>query len=367
MLKNLLQVKENPHFEHFSKLIKGKKGVFLCTIATTKTAEIPGISAAGATPELRRYTAQADVEYLFYEKPITIPEIPKNPLGPPSPVIITKAALNLMNIPVIIIDGGCEIKAKVPQFIFREKGLNCITTGKAFDNGDWLFEQSYKLAEELAKFDNYIVIGESVPGGTTTALSILTAFSIEASGKVSSSMVENAHDIKTETVKKALSVANFKEEEIYENPLKVVEAVGDSMQIINAAIAMRLSLTVPVILAGGTQLIAVICLMNVLEKFKGHKVRWENISLITTRWVAEDKTADFKGLSENVASMVTVLATNLNFSDSRFQALQMYEQGLVKEGVGAGGIAGAGFLTNAFTSQELMKEIEHLYEVMNRK
>ncbi|GAB4437708.1 MAG: TIGR00303 family protein [bacterium] len=366
MIKDVLQVKKNSHFEHFLKFIMGKKGIFVCTIATTKTAEIEGISAAGATPELRRYTAQADVEYLFYEKPITIPEIPKNPLGPPSPVVITKAALNLLKVPVIIIDGGCEIKAKVPQFIFREKGLNCITTGKAFENGEVLFEQADKLAVELSKFDSYVVIGESVPGGTTTALSLMTAFGIDAEGKVSSSMKENAHDIKKETVKRALKRANIKKDDVEKEPLKVVEKIGDSMQIINAALAMRLSHRVPVILAGGTQLIAVVCLMNMLERAKGYKVCWENISLITTRWVAEDRTADFRGLSEKVAEKITVLAANLNFSKSRFQALRMYEKGLVKEGVGAGGIAGAGFLTNSFTFPELMNEIESLYEKMGK-
>ncbi len=364
MLKDILQIKDNPNFEHFLRTIERMDGVFVCTIATTKTAEIPGISAAGATPELRRYTAQADVEYLFYDKPLTIPEIPKNPLGPPSPVIITKAALNLMKVPVFIIDGGCEVKAKVPQFVFREKGLNCITTGRAFDDGERLFEQSLKLAEELVKFRRYVVLGESVPGGTTTALSLMTACGIDAFGKVSSSMVENAHDIKTEVVKKAHSAADLKHGDIYEDPLKVVGAVGDSMQVINAALAMRLSLDVPVILAGGTQLIAVICLMNILEKFKGLSVRWENIALVTTRWVAEDKTADFKWLSEMVAPVATVLAANIYFSHSRFNALRMYEKGLVKEGVGAGGIAGAGFLTGRFNASELINEIECLYEKM---
>jgi NaMN:DMB phosphoribosyltransferase len=136
------------------------------------------------------------------------------------------------------------------------------------------------------------------------------------------------------------------------------------MQIINAGLAMKLSKHVPVILAGGSQLIAVVCLMKELERALGEKVFWENMALITTRWVAEDKTADFKGLSECIAKEVTVLAADLNFSNSRFQALRMYEKGLVKEGVGAGGMAGAGFLTGGFSFQELMAEIEALYERM---
>lgn len=364
MFKNILQVKNNPYFEHIIKEIQKRNGLFVCTIATTKTAEIDGISAAGATPELRRYTAQADVEYLFYDKPVTISEIPKNPLGPPSPVIITKAALNLSKIPTIIVDAGCEIKAKVPQYIFRQKGLNCITTGNAFEDSDLLFLLAHKLAVELAKLNRYIVIGESVPGGTTTALSIMTAFGIDAFGRVSSSMVENAHNIKTIVVKKAHEMAKLNKNSIYDNPLAVVEKVGDSMQVVNAALTMRLSLDVPVILAGGTQMLAVICLMNALEKFKAHKVNWKNVSLITTKWVYEDKTADFKGLSEIIAPEATILASNLNFSNSKFPSLQMYEKGLVKEGVGAGGLSGAGFIKGCFNFEELLQEIELLYEKM---
>lgn len=364
MVKHLLPVKDNPFFGHFFKEVSVRKGIFICTIATTKTAEIPGISAAGATPTLRKFTAQADVEYLFYERPLTISEIPKNPLGPPSPVIITKAALNLMNLPIIIIDGGCEIKAKVPQFVFREKGLNCITTGKAFDNGLFLYQQAQKLANEISKFDHFVIIGESVPGGTTTALALMTAFGIDAFGKVSSSMVENAHDIKTEVVRKALENAKITEHLIRNNPISIVECVGDSMQIINAALTIELSHFVPVILAGGTQMLAVISFMNMLEKFKGQRIKWENIALITTRWVYQDKTADFEGLCKIVAPKVTVLAADLDFSRSKYGALQMYEKGLVKEGVGAGGLAGAGFLKGSFSFETLLSEIEKLYEKM---
>lgn len=364
MSKYLIHAKENPFFEHFSNEMKHRNGIFLCTIATTKTAEIDGISAAGATPRLRRYTAQADVEYLFYEKALTIPEIPKNPLGPPSPVIISKAALNIMNMPVFVIDGGCQTKAKVPQFVLRKKGLNCITTGQAFDGGEQLFEHAYKLADNFAKLGNFVVLGESVPGGTTTALSLMAALGIDAFGKVSSSLVHNAHNIKEETVKKAHKAAKLKKGDILKDPFSVVEKIGDSMQIINAAIAMRLSHDVPVILAGGTQLLAVIGLMNTLSKVKGLIVNWKNISLITTRWVLEDKTADFRGLVREIATDATVLAANLNFNLSNYNALQMYEKGLVKEGVGAGGLAGAAFLKNICDFKQLLHEIERLYEKM---
>ncbi|MCX7990889.1 MAG: TIGR00303 family protein [Proteobacteria bacterium] len=363
MAKGIISVSDCLYRDNFFKEIKKREGLFICTIATTKTAEIPGISAAGATPRLRRYTAQADVEYLFYEKTYTIKEIPKNPLGPPSPVIITKACLNLSGIPVFIIDAGCQKKAKVPAIIIRQKGLDCITSGKAFDKAEDLFDISKNLAFEFAKLNRFIILGESVPAGTTTALSLMSYYGISAHNKVSSSIKDNAHSLKSEVVKTAH--LNFKKRHKGKStPFDIVSGIGDSMQIVNGTMALFLADYVPVILAGGSQMLAVVCFMIKLSEYLGKKVRWENISVCTTRWVLEDKTADFRGLSKDVKKDLLVLASDINFSGSKFKGLQMYEEGLVKEGVGAGGIAGAGFIRRYFDQNTLLEEIERLFGKM---
>lgn len=363
MREDILVIKEK-RFKPFLKKIEKRDGIFLCTIATTETAQIPGISAAGATPELRKYTAQADVEYLYYEKTFTIKEIPKNPLGPPSPVIITKSACNLMNIPVLIIDAGCEIKPKVPSFIIREKGLKCITTGKSFEDGESLIEKTMVLAKEFVKLNRYVVLGESVPGGTTTALSLLTFLGIDARGKISSSMTDNVHDLKEKIVLQAHNNSKLTREYIYKNPVKIVEAIGDSMQLVNSVLAIFLSKYVPVILAGGTQMIAVTAFIDVLAKYLNEFVNWENIAVATTKWVAYDSNADFKGLAKSIKNLKYVFACNLDFSKSKFEGLRGYEKGLVKEGVGAGGMVVAGFMKNAFTHAEILSEIERLFSKM---
>ncbi len=362
-MKNIMVFKERNCEGFFKEVIK-RDGIFICTIATTETALIPGISAAGATPELRRFTAQADVEYLYYSKVLTIKEIPKNPLGPPSPVIITKAACNLMDIPVLIIDAGCEVKPKVPSIVLRKDGLRCISTGKAFSGGKTLIEKSRVLAEEFSKFDRYIILGESVPGGTTTALSILTFLGFNAKGKVSSSMVDNAHDLKEKIVAMAHKSAKLRKTYIVENPVKIVESVGDSMQLVNAVLTIYLSQKVPVILAGGTQMLAVTALVDVLGKYIKENVNWENICVATTRWVAIDKNADFAGLAKEIKPLKYVFASNLNFSESKFEELKGYEKGLVKEGVGAGGVVTAGFIKKSFTHRKILKEVERLFEKM---
>ena len=40
--------------------IWGKRGVFTCTVANTRTSTIPGVSDAGDTPELTMFTPAAD-------------------------------------------------------------------------------------------------------------------------------------------------------------------------------------------------------------------------------------------------------------------------------------------------------------------
>ena len=45
--------------------IEGKKPLFICTIATTETGKIPGLSAAGANPDFTDFTPPADAELLL--------------------------------------------------------------------------------------------------------------------------------------------------------------------------------------------------------------------------------------------------------------------------------------------------------------
>ena len=61
------------------KRIWGKRGIFTCTIASTLTSTIPGISEAGDTPELTLFTGPADAELLMAGKVLCMKDIPMNP------------------------------------------------------------------------------------------------------------------------------------------------------------------------------------------------------------------------------------------------------------------------------------------------
>jgi NaMN:DMB phosphoribosyltransferase len=96
---------------------------------------------------------------------------------------------------------------------------------------------------------------------------------------------------------------------------------------------------------------------------EGDSLIWQPAQVVvgTTRWVAEDPTGDTVGLAQDIGS-VPLLATGLSFATSRYPQLQAYEQGYVKEGVGAGGCAIATHLYKDWNQVQLLQSIEALVE-----
>lgn len=327
--------------------------LFACVVASTDTAEIPGISAAGETPEKRRLTAALDAEFLVLGRPVTLPEIPKNPLGPPSPVVITRAALGFLGVEALIVDAGIRVAPRTPLWgLGGEPGL-CITTGRAFSCRREFLDNARAAGRFAASAAPWVVLAESVPGGTTTALSLLEALGVRARGRVSSSMPGGNHALKEDVVARARAAAALPDNAA---GLEIAAAVGDPMQPAVALMALEASLRVPVVLAGGSQMAAVAALaLRLLAE--GHPGRKENLALATTRWVDEDASADLRGLLEDLGGDLPAFAAGLDFSRSSIPNLQRYEEGLVKEGVGAGASAFAAFLAGC-SHEELLTLIE---------
>jgi NaMN:DMB phosphoribosyltransferase len=136
--------------------------------------------------------------------------------------------------------------------------------------------------------------------------------------------------------------------------------VGDPMQPLVAGLAIAASRTRPVLLAGGTQMLAVYALMTALAAAEDCPWNPDNVVVGTTRWVAEDGTGDTVGLAHLTGACL--MATQLSFAESRFEALRAYEQGFVKEGVGAGGCAIAASLYQGWGQPELLAAIETLLD-----
>lgn len=338
--------------------LKEKKPLFLCVIGVTETAKIQGISAAGENPEITDYTPPADVELLQLGKCKCIPGVPVTPDGIPTPALITMSALKLADIPTLVVSAGLKVKPHVPFLDLGGSPGRDIRTGRALDNAEEVLNRAKLAGENLSKTADYLVIGESIPGGTTTALSVLLAMGVDAKGKVSSSMPNNPHELKIKTVEEGFKAAGAKFGDFADDPIKAVSTVGDPMQPALAGLVLGAADRVPVIMAGGTQMAAVLAVVKASNPDILHSV-----AVGTTRWIIADKTADMKGLVAEIAD-VPLLAADLDFSRSRFDGLRAYEAGVVKEGVGCGGAAMAAMLkTNGeITKQVLLEEIENNYK-----
>lgn len=338
--------------------LEGKNPLFICTIGTTETAKIPSISAAGKYPELTDYTPPADVELLLLGRCKCIPGVPVTPEGIPTPAIITMSALKLANMPALVASGGLKVNPHVPFLDLGGKPGRDIRTGKAVDNVKEVIQKAIMAGENLARTADYLVIGESIPGGTTTALGVLLAMGVDARGKVSSSMPGNPHELKIKTVKAGLKALGVELGALVNDPVKAISCVGDPMVPAFAGLAIGAASKVPVLMAGGTQMGAVLAVIKALKRDV-----LDNVAIGTTRWIIIDNTADLKGIITQIAD-IPILAADLDFSQSRFDGLKAYEAGVVKEGVGAGGAAIGAMMKSrgSITKETLLREIERNYE-----
>jgi uncharacterized protein (TIGR00303 family) len=340
---------------------RGKRPSFVCVLGFTATGLIEGISAAGKTPEDRKYTALADAEFL--SKGIaTNYSYPLPPLtAGASPVFISRAVVEHFSLPLYIFNAGLPKSPNVPHIDLGATPAECLTTGKALSlpTVEHLLTEGLKWGKELAETaqGDYLVIGECVVGGTTTALAVLSALGIDAQGKVNSSHPNCNHGQKWEVVQEGLKAASLT---VGANPLEIIAAVGDPMQIVVAGMAIAASNSTGVLLAGGTQMLAVYALMRSLMDNLGFTGNLEEVVVGTTRWVAEDSSGDTVGLAEAIGG-VCLMATKLDFSGSIHPQLRVYEQGYVKEGVGAGGCAIASHLLG-LSSEELVAIIDRLLQ-----
>ena len=344
--------------------LEGKNPLFTCVIGVTETAKIQGISAAGANPEITDYTPPADIELLQLGKCKCIPGVPVTPDGIPTPALITMSALKLADIPTLVVSAGLKIKPHVPFVELGGSPGRDIRTGKALDNAQEVMNRAMILGENLSKTADYLVVGESIPGGTTTALSVLLAMGVDAKGKVSSSMPLNPHELKIKTAEAALEAARVEAGEFADDPIKAVSTVGDPMQPAHAGLVIGAAKNVPVVMAGGTQMAAVLAVVNAVNPDV-----LDNVAVGTTRWIVNDKTSDLKGLVAKIAD-VPLLAADLDFSQTRFDGLKAYEAGVVKEGVGCGGASIAAILKTKgkITKTVLLEEIENNYkQLVNSK
>ena len=316
----------------------------LLLLAATRTAEHPGISAAGATPDSRRFTALADAELLLKgpdgQRSWPLPPLPAGV----SPALLSHAAMGGLPLIPHVAALGLDYPAPFPHLRLESQAWGpaaCLSTGRAMppERVERLWRQGMHLG---ARLQRPVLLTECVPGGTTTAQAALTALGIAAGSLISGSAQRPPQTLKRSLVAQGLRRADLPKRP---SPFAVLAAVGDPFQAVAAGglVASRQ----PVLLGGGSQMVAVLALALAALEQEERQALCQRALLGTTAWLADEQLGPERqpalgSLLDRVGQHFGVslcgLASGVRFPHSRHRVLRDYERGYVKEGVGAGAL-----------------------------
>ncbi len=334
--------------ENFLESMKSKRFLFSFVISYSETCEIPGITFAGADKDLIQFTPAADAEYLHYGYCKTIDKIPMTPDGKPTPALLTKTALESASIPHLTINAGSKIS---PQLPFIDTGMSFgknISTNNAMTDSQVSHAVDYGriVGRSMASLTDCLIIGESIPGGTTTALAVLKALGYDA--KVSSSIPNNPVELKNQIVKSALERIDS------DHPYSIVAKVGDPMIPFVAGMLSSASSVSNVMLAGGTQMVAVLAFAAKIG------FNEENTTIGTTSYITNDESANFTSLVTEIAD-IPAISVNPGLGNSQYVGLKAFSEGFAKEGVGAGGSIISSMIKTGNSSTKFLEIVEKEY------
>lgn len=305
---------------------------FLVTVGTTETALIDGISAAGANPDVMSHTPSADVEILEYGRPLFAPFVPVSPSGCPTPSLITRAVMDLVDLDLRVVDSGLTEPTAAPTISLADGPGGDIRTADPVPDAATIAERGRHLAPAVgadpgSDSGDDLVLAESIPGGTTTALGTLTA--LGESIPVSSSLPENPLDLKRSVVDEGLSASRVEAGGLEGQPIEAVRRMGDPvLAAIYGLIAGAAGAGRAITLAGGTQMIAAAALAR-------HGDVEAPITVATTSFVDGDDSTDLQAAAARLDLDLSV--TDPGFDEIEHVAFERYRMGEAKEGVGMGG------------------------------
>ncbi len=338
----------------FIESLRGKKATFMLALSNTKTANIEGITQAGI-PGMIYLTPTLDSEFVCTGEVRSLENIAETPKGVPTPALITRGVHLLAPFGrVELLDLGLEVKPKVDYFklhSFAIEPSESIAKGAKID-AETLFQKGVEFGNSYQCKDEYIILGESVPSGTTTAMATAIGLKYKVDYAFSSSFKNVPNDIRDKTLKLALSRLEEKDD-----IFAVLSKLSDNMLIFNAGFILGLNNRVPLVLAGGTQMACVLLIVNRMLQLMGSTMSTTNLALCTTKWVAKDENSDIKAILELLQFPLNAYYSDFDFSLSSHPALKLYDQGEAKEGVGAGSALMYGFL-NGLTKEKITQKVE---------
>ncbi|WP_276271374.1 nicotinate mononucleotide-dependent phosphoribosyltransferase CobT [Haloarcula litorea] len=298
---------------------------FVLVAGTTETARRDGISAAGADPDLLTTTPSADAELVTYGAPVRTDTVPVSPTGCPTPALVTRAVRELLGTEVTVVDGGLAEPTAAPTVTVGASPGRDIGEADPVPTAHGGFEAARAFGRELPADELWL--GETIPGGTTTALGVLRALGEDA--MVSSSLPDNPVERKERAVEAGLAASSLAVGDAAGDPKRAVRRMGDPVLATLAGLTVgAVETDTAVTLAGGTQQVAAAALV----RHAGYEGR---LGLATTSYVADDGTADLRASADSLDLDLTV--TDPGFEERDHVAMERFVAGEAKEGVGMGG------------------------------
>ena len=339
----------------FLEFLRGKKATFLLGCSVTKTCEIPNISQAGIPGKLY-LTPTLDAEFLCTKEVRSLEDIAKTPKGVPTPALITRAVHELNAFSNIeILNLGLEVIPNINYFKihnFNIKPSMRIDDGAKIDALE-IFQKAIEFAQNYKTNDDYVILAESVPAGTTTANATALALGYECDGYFSSSYKDNPNEIKEKAIRTALTRIDLNDD-IFE----ILSSISDNMIIFNAGFILGSQVNnQKIILAGGTQMAAVLLVANSILRSMEGSIDSSNLALCTTKWINKDQDSNIKALLEQLDFPINAYASDFDFEQSSHPALKLYDEGEAKEGVGCGAALCYAAI-NGLTKTQVTKKIE---------
>lgn len=300
--------------------------LFALVAGATETAAIDGISAAGADPALMAHTPSADAEILAYGRPVRAPVVPVSPSGCPTPAVVTRAARERVDFESVVVDAGLAEPTGAPTVDVDAAPGGDVRDPQPVPDAGAIFAATRRFGADLPA--DRLVLAETIPGGTTTAMGVLAALGERRA--VSSSLPENPLELKREVVSEGLDASGLARGDLAGQPTDAVRQMGDPVLAAVSGLAVgALEAGTDVLLAGGTQLATAGALVR-------HAGLTADLELATTSFVAADDSADVRALAADTDLSLTVTDPGFDARDDH-PAMAAYLAGEAKEGVGMGG------------------------------
>lgn len=288
----------------------------ILVVGTTRTAAIDGITAAG---DGRGRTPAADAELVSFGRLVKARAVPMAPSGCPTPAVLTAAVRDLVPIDLTIVGAGLAAPTGAPLLDIGTPVGGDVRTPIAVPRVREILQKGTAMGESFG--DEEVMIAESIPAGTTTALGVLRALGEDMG--VSSSMPDNPIDRKAGIVAAGVEASDIPADEPVAST-DALAAMGDP--VLATVVGLVKGIEGSVTLAGGSQFVAAAAALRADGVTRP-------IRLATTAYVDADPAIDLEAAAERLDLDLRVIDPGFDpkgpFGD--------YAAGIAKEGVGMGG------------------------------